>query len=363
MSNPGNMLRLARQLRGFQQREAADRLRLGPADLSRMENGVKDTPADVIESAAKLFSLPMSFFDQKDAIYGTPVSVHPAQWRKKSDVPAGDLHRVIAELNVRTMHLRKLLEATELEPARDLPRCDADQFDNDAEHVAGLVRGQWQIPLGPIQDFTALVEEAGVVVAHSDFGGSSISGVTFRVAGLPPLIVLNQAHPADRMRFTLAHELGHLVMHKFPTPGMEDEADLFASCLLAPTEDARSYFEGRKVDLRLLAAMKKEWQMSMGSLIFVADRCGVINRAQKDWLWKQMSMNGYRRREPPELDLQNEAPKTLNDLIVLHTQDLGYGIGDLARTMHVFEDEFARIHSIEVPDHKTQKHLHLRIVR
>ena len=89
--------------------------------------------------------------------------------------------------------------------------------------------------------------------------------------------MLNRNHPADRMRFTLAHELGHIVMHRFPTINMEREADEFAACLLVPTNDIKTYFfAARKVDLRLLAALKPEWRVSMASLLFAAKmrRCG-----------------------------------------------------------------------------------------
>jgi Zn-dependent peptidase ImmA (M78 family) len=310
-----------------------------------------------------VFGLPDSFFGQADTVYGAPVSVHPAQWRKKADVTAGDLHRVVAELNVRVMHLRRLLEATEFEPLRNVPRCDSDAYDNDAERVAAIVRGHWQAPDGPIRNLTALVEEAGVVVAHSDFGGSSISGVTFRVPGVPPLVMLNTMHPSDRMRFTLAHELAHIVMHRFPTPEMEEEADEFASCFLAPTADIKPHFAGRKVDLRLLAALKPEWKMSMASLVFAAKRCSAITESQATWIWKQFAMNNYRLREPPELDFPQEQPHTLSDLVSLHVQDLGYSLADLATAMHMREDEFARAYSIEIPGEKTSKPGHLRIVR
>jgi Zn-dependent peptidase ImmA (M78 family) len=144
------------------------------------------------------------------------------------------------------------------------------------------------------------------------------SGVTFRVPGVPPLVALNSAHPSDRMRFTLAHELGHIVMHRFPTPEMEEEADTFASCFLIPTEDVKPYFAGRKVDLRLLAALKPEWRVSMASLVFAAKRCGALSESQATWIWKQFAMHKYRLREPPELDFSREEPRTLGELVSLH---------------------------------------------
>lgn len=363
MSNAGNMLRLARQLRGLQQKEACEKLGVNTPELSRIENGVKEPSQDVISAAASVFGLPELFFGQADTVYGAPVSIHPAQWRKKADVTAGDLHRVVAELNVRVMHLRRLLEATDFEPLRNVPRCDLDAYDNDGERVAAIVRGHWQVPEGPIRNLTALVEEAGIVVAHSDFGGSSISGVTFRVPGVPPLVVLNTMHPSDRMRFTLSHEVAHIVMHRFPTPEMEEEADEFASCFLAPTTDIKPYFDGRRVDLRLLAALKPEWKMSMGSLVFAAKRIGTLNEGQATWIWKQFAMNNYRLREPPELDFPREQPRTLSDLVSLHMKELGYSLADLATALHMREDDVAKTYAIELPGEQSAKPGRLRVIK
>jgi Zn-dependent peptidase ImmA (M78 family) len=271
--------------------------------------------------------------------------------------------RAIAELDSCRRSSRGIGRCTTFGDRSKVPRLDSDSYDNDAERIAAIVRGHWQVPAGPIPDLTALVEQAGIVVAHSDFGGSSISGVTFRVPGMPPLVVLNKAHPADRMRFTLGHEVGHIVMHRLPTPNMEEEADRFASCLLVPTDDVRPYLEGRKVDLRLLAALKLEWRVSMASLVFAAQRCHAITAAQATWLWTQFAMYKYRLREPPELDFAPEEPRTLSDLISLHLEDLGYSLSDLAKIVSVYETEFARTYSIALLAEKAGKPAHLRIVK
>lgn len=188
------MLRLARQLRGFPQNEAAECLRVPNVELSRIETGLKEPSLQLLETASDLFSVPVECFGQTDAVYGSPVSVHP-MWRKKSNVSATELHRIVAELNVRVIHLRRLLEAADVEPINKLPRFDADEYDNDPVRIAGLVRRFWHVPDGPIQDLTSIVEDAGILVAHSDLGGSSVSGVTFSISGMPPLIVLNKTEP------------------------------------------------------------------------------------------------------------------------------------------------------------------------
>lgn len=309
-----------------------------------------------------MFSVPVDFFAQTDTIYGAPVSVHP-MWRKKSNVSATELHRIVAELNVRVMHLRKLLEATDVEPVRKLPAFDSDEYGNDAEKIAGLVRRFWQLPDGPIHDVTALVEEAGILVAHSDLGGSSVSGVRFSVPGMPHIIVLNRQQSADRLRFTLCHELGHVIMHTFPTPNMEEEANTFASCFLVPTVDIKPYFSGRRVDLRLLAALKPEWKVSMASLVFAAERAGALNKTQAQYIWKQFNIHKIKLREPPELDFAPEEPRTLGDLVSLHINDMGYSLADLSKVLIMNETELAKTYSLDLPGQDKARGAHLRIIQ
>jgi Zn-dependent peptidase ImmA (M78 family) len=362
MGTTGNMLRLARQLRGLQQGEAAVGLGVPNVELSRIETGLKEPTDALLHAATTLFGVPSTFFRQTDTVYGAPVSVHP-MWRKKTDVPAPEVHRIVAELNIRIMHLRRLLEATDLDPARELPRFDSDSYGNDPAAIAELVRRFWQVPEGPIEDLTALVEDAGIVVAHSDFGGSEISGVTFSIAGMPPLVVLNSTQPADRMRFTLAHELGHIVMHKFPTPEMEREANEFASNFLLPTEDVKPYFVGRKVDLPLLAALKPQWRVSMASLVFAAKRAGALNEGQAQYIWKQFNIHKIKLREPPELDFAPEVPRIISELVSLHMSDLNYSLDDLATMLSMHGREIAQTYSIDLPGDDNGRPNHLRVIQ
>ena len=204
-SNP-DMLRLARQRRGSAQVEAAKRLGVEQPLLSRIENGVSDFREEIILKAQQAFDLPRSFFMQTDAVYGAPVSVHP-MWRRKADVTARELDSVVAELNIRIMHLRRLFEGAELSNTSDLPRLDIEDYGSPAK-VAALLRAHWRLPRGPVRDLTALLEKAGVIVAHSPLGGASISGVTFSVPGMPRLVVLNSDQPADRMRLRFATSWG-----------------------------------------------------------------------------------------------------------------------------------------------------------
>jgi Zn-dependent peptidase ImmA (M78 family) len=341
--NP-DMLRLARQRRGFQQTEAARKLGIDQSLLSRFENGLVEIRGDFLLRAVQVYDLPPSFFELREPVYGAPVSVHP-MWRRKADVTAREMDCVIAELNFRVMHLRRFFDGAEIKNTSDLPRMDIDEY-GGPEKVAALVRAHWRVPSGPIRNLTLLVEKAGALVVHSPLGGASISGVTFAVPGMPPLIVLNSDQPADRMRFSLAHELGHMVMHRFPSPNMEQEANAFAVALLMPVADIRPYFVGRRIDLAMLASLKPEWRVSMAALLMRAHKLRFLSDNQNTYLWKQISARGYRLREPPELDFAHEQPELLSQIIQLHFDALGYTPADLAKLLCIYERELRTLYRI-----------------
>lgn len=346
MSSTGNpdLMRVARQLRGLQQGEAAARLGISQAMLSRVENRLVAFADDLLQRAAEAYELPPSFFVQTDTVFGAPVSVHP-MWRKRASVGARELDQLVAELNVRLMHLRRLLQAAEIEATYPIPLHPAED-DDDAARIAGLVRAQWRMPAGPVHNLTRIAESAGIVVVHSDMAGAAIDGVTFAVPGLPPLVVLNAAQPADRMRFTLAHELGHLVMHRRkPTRLMEEQANEFASSFLMPAADIRPYLS-RRIDLRLLAELKPFWRVSMAALLVRARTLGLLAYNQERYLWQQFSMAKIRQSEPPELDFPREAATVLPDLVGAHIQQLGYSVADLAAMVHARPDEFGKLYGI-----------------
>ncbi len=297
MATIGDLLRLARQLRGFTQKQACEALGIAQAILSRIENGLVEPDQEFLQRASTVFDLPLDFFEINDTVYGPPVSVHTMLRGKKSEVSARDVDMITAELNVRLFHLRRFMENVDFNPVSDLPVLDVEMYESIPK-IAYVVRAHWKIPSGPIKDLTRLMERAGVVVGESSFHGASISGVTFAAPGRPPLVLLNRNHPADRLRFTLAHELGHLVMHRFPTPNMEDEANQFASAFLLPPLELKEELRGRRVTLELLASLKKEWRVSMQSLLMAAQDLGAVTDNQARYLWQQISKRGWRIREP-----------------------------------------------------------------
>lgn len=340
-----DLLRVARQVRGLSQAKLSVESGLTQGAISKVENGLSEPSGDVAQKLADTLRFPLSYFYQSFQPFGLPVSVHP-MFRKKASVPVKELEQLEAGLNLRLSHYQTLLRSIEVDRDLELPKFDLDDYDNDPVAIASLVRRTWQVPRGPIKNLVEYVERAGCIVVHCDFDNVSVSGVTIALKGLPPFIFLNRNNPADRQRFTLAHELGHIVMHRLPTPDMESEADRFAGALLLPPDQIAPYFMDG-VSLPKLAALKPVWRVSMASLLVAANNLGYLTPNQNQWLWRQFSAKGYRTTEPPELNLKVEEPSVIRDIIQVHLDEHGYTEQELATALHTELSDLRRLHGLE----------------
>lgn len=351
------LLLLARQYRGRSQAEVAESSGLDQGHYSRIERGLLNAPPqdDTIERIANALDFPTSYFQQDDELSGLPLSVHEPAWRKRASMKAGDLKRLHAELNLRIMHIRRYLLAVDVEAELPLPHLDAEDM-GGADKVAEYMRRTWGVPDGPVKSLTALCERAGVIVVHCDFS-EKVDGVTMRLRDVPPIIFLNRNAPADRMRHSLGHELGHLIMHSVPTDDMEEEADLFAGEFLAPIKQLRSDLIGGRITLERLVQFKKYWKVSVASLLFRTGRFGLITKNQSSYLWRQLSSRGWRKTEPEETQFPREKPKLYLEILSLHENDLGYDAGELGRMLHLTVNEVRRLYGVVGQDGGARSHL------
>ncbi|EPE95689.1 helix-turn-helix domain-containing protein [Rhizobium grahamii] len=341
------LLLLARQYRGKSQAEVSEEAGLDQGHYSRIERGLLNGEPlqSTIEAIASALRFPIDFFTQDDELSGLPLSVHDVAWRKKASVTAGEMKRLHAELNLRVMHLRRLLTSIDIKPDLPLPRVDADEL-GGADKVAQLIRRSWLIPDGPIKNLTALCERAGILVVICNFV-ENVDGVTMRLRDVPPVVFLNSKAPADRMRHSLAHELGHLIMHSVPTDEMEAEADLFAGELLAPAAQLRSDIIGGRVTLERLVQLKRYWRVSVASLLYRAGAAKLISDNQSSYLWRQLSARGWRKTEPPETQFPPEPTRLFVHVLDLHKSELNYTASDFSKLLRFDEDEVTTVYGVE----------------
>ncbi len=338
--NP-EMILLGREIRGLTQIALAKKLKIAQGTLSKIEYGLKEVTATdvIVGSLSKALGFPRSFFLEKEHIY-SPAKVCP---RKKVSLPQKIYSRVVARANLIRIHIQKLMKATELEV--DVPICNLEEYGGSPAKVAQAIRHSWQVPRGPIKNVTTLLEEVGIFVIHIDFDTNLIDGFTISFKNTPPIIFVNSDLSGDRLRFTLAHELGHVLMHKLPNEQMEEEANIFASELLMPEREIKASL--KPLNFEKLASLKKFWGVSMQALLVRASRLEVISKFQERKLWMYFSQKGMRMSEPEELDIPKEEPYLLKEILRIHEAELNLSHKEICSILGVFEEDFKDIYCFE----------------
>ncbi|WP_423068147.1 ImmA/IrrE family metallo-endopeptidase [Devosia sp. CN2-171] len=196
--------------------------------------------------------------------------------------------------------------------------------------------GEEPVVSGPIPSVVELIEQAGGIVVLGSFGTNLMDGLSFRLEGMPPMFFMNRDVPGDRFRFSLAHELGHMVMHSVPDDDekIEGEAHRFAAALLMPATEIKPYLVGTKVGG--MGRVKAYWKVSIHSLIRRSLDLKIITDSQ----YKSMNIQ-YRKifKEGEPVALEIERPNRLRKMIEYHRDVLGYSRDDLA-TLLVAEPDY-----------------------
>ena len=147
------------------------------------------------------------------------------------------------------------------------------------------------------------------------------------------------------MRFTLAHEVGHVIMHTLPSIEQEREADRFAAELLMPAKDTKS--DLRSLTFQKLGPLKYRWKVAMSALIMRARDLNQVTDRQAQRFWTKMGQFGIRTYEP--YPIPPEEPSVIKDVVDLHLRHYGYTVGELSKAVDLYEEEFRSLYLDERP--------------
>jgi len=333
--NP-KMIALARESRGLSQLELAEKLNLSASHMSRIEQDFIEVGQNHLKDISSVLNYPEDFFYQEGETLPPALAL-----RKRNKVAQKVLLPVEAQVNIYRLNTEKLLAAIS-HPDINLPILDIEKLGSSAE-AARKLRKLWKIEKGVIPNLTQVLEDNGLFVVNFDFNTDRVDGMSILANGKFPIIFSNKRSLGDRQRFTLAYELGHLVMHLQTNPSftrdISHEANEFAAEFLMPEKDIKGDFKDG-VNLNVLADLKRKWKLSMQALLYRANDIGIITDNQKRYLINQFNSMNIRRREPAELDIPRENPMKLRDMITNYKNKQKLNVKQLALFFNSNEDEF-----------------------
>ncbi|WP_300591227.1 XRE family transcriptional regulator [Microbacterium sp.] len=305
----GDIILVLRRAAEITQEELAEKLGITQAALSRYENDLREPDDEMVGRLADALGVTPGFLRHEFRMQGAIAA--DAHMRRQKTTKPSDWKRVEARLNVLRMHSSYLLERVPMRPQQHVIQVDPD--DQSPADAARMLRAVWRMPIGPVKSLTRWIEAAGILVVEEDFGTHRIDGMS-QWAGEHAVVILNANLPVDRKRLTMAHELGHLVLHTtYIDADVEEQANQFAAEFLMPEH----VIEPELVNLTLgkLSDLKMEWGVSMQAIFERAYRLGKVSSEDRQRFYRQMNSRGWKTREPG------------SDLLAAETPELARSIG------------------------------------
>ena len=298
----------ARLAKRLNQTELADLVGVKRQSISAYEKGTKNPEPNTMRSIAENLGQPIAYFTREDLpTFGERSALF---YRKVGQ----DTNRRNMACAVYSRWLGEL--AFSFEPLVNFPAVELPSFEPEApdgrytpeeiERMAEETRDHFGLGLGPISNVVRLLEAKGVIVARVEVPGEKIEAFSFWDGDRPFVFLASDKDSSVRSRFDAAHELGHLVAHRWvgrediedsdSLKAIEKEADRFAAAFLLP----RRSFPNEVYSPRLLAFvdLKKRWKVAIQAMIYRCKDLGIFDERQVTNLYKEISRKRWRTREP-----------------------------------------------------------------
>lgn len=345
--NP-DMLKTAREARGLTQSALAQAVGVSQPLVGKWEAAFSAPDYDQSQRLADVLGVPAEFF-RVDRPRRRLASMSDFYHRGFAKAKRSEVKSIHAKCSIVDLQVDRLLDLAGVPESR-IPEVRPNNHAGDIERVALITRTAMGVPDGPIGNLIAAIEGAGGIVIDHDLEAEDIDALCRWVPELPKLFFINGLRSADRIRFSLAHELGHTVMHfgEDVEPRLaEQQANAFAGAFLMPRSEFRRDVRPW-LGISDLAALKRKWRVSMSAIARRAHDLKAIDDQHYKSLCIQLAKRGWKKTEP--VPIEGEAPRRFAQMIADHC-DAGWTVEDLSRLLFVSCDEVRRqLHRVHEPD-------------
>lgn len=272
-------LRLARHFWGKTLNDVANDIKTSRQYVSQFETGKAKPRSDdpVVQALANSLKIQPAFLYRSAGIL---LPEDQAHFRKLATTKTSTKQKVLARGTIFNQVVEYIDTKVKL-PDVDFPDESGAHTLEEIEMAAERVRRHWSLGTGPISNMVRVVERAGAVVTFFKDASTEVDALS--IAARRPVIVRNDAKASPfRMRFDIAHELGHLILHEGHVTGdriTESEANKFASAFLMPRSTFMNAFprRGGRIDWAGIRDLKLKFQVSKAAILYRAKSLGLLD--------------------------------------------------------------------------------------
>lgn len=322
----------AREARALSMGDLADSIGVTRQSISKYERGIINPSPEVLQVISLKLKFPIDFFYKREI--GTTAASSSLFFRS-NNIPKKV--KVACKYQIKwTDEIKKQLGYYVDFLGVDIPTIDVDYEDlsgEDIEELALHVRKDWGLEDGPVDDLIGILENKGVIVsqfAANDFCSfKGIDAFSSWRDGTPYILYHSTQKSAVRTRFSILHELGHLIMHssileddsvkKEVIDFADMQADRFAAAFLLPATSFPN--EVRGTSLIYFEIIKQKWKVALSTIIKRCETLDLLSDNQLNYLKRQMTTKKYWYKEPLDDAITINGPEMLRDAVFLLTEN------------------------------------------
>lgn len=319
----GKRFKEALQFRGKRLSELAEDIGISKQSLSLYANGDNNPPYENVAKIALALAFPVEFFMTEDSY---SVSTSNIYFRSQLSAKKLDQNAQKIKMEYVAKAYEALLRYVDL-PELNIPSISFESSDNSfeadsdealarIESIAMAVRRFWGIGDGPIENLQYLLESNGIIVTGFKDVDTRIDAFSQRIHiqnhGELFAVALGVGEKPDcRLKFDMAHELGHILLHEWDdgNDGLskdafsvrEKEANMFASAFLLPRDSFGKDVAPYATKLEFYQILKKKWGVSMQAMMYRARQLEIISANQFQYMMRVISAKNMRIHEPGDV--------------------------------------------------------------
>ena len=312
-------LREGRVARGMSLAELSEKVGVSSQAISQYELGTSTPSSAIFMNIVRVLDFPSTFFYKENTT--TPNIGNSATYFRGSK---NNTKKLKEAFNIRinwieetTLMLLNYLELPNLDiPNLDDLLCDGEIDDSSIEEITTRVRTYWGLGDSPIPNVVDVLQTKGFIITKLELNSKKVDAFSKWYNGRPYIVLGSDKNSAVRSRFDLAHELGHLIMHrninqdnlsnKKTFDRVENEANKFAAAFLLPLGAFNKEIISSSINH--FNILKQRWKVSISAMIRRCQDANILTDNQIRYLNSQMIKYGYYKREPLDDVLKVEIP-------------------------------------------------------
>lgn len=307
-------LKRARLLKGMSMEELATMAQCTKQAISNYESGLRTPDSSMQLSIANALDKDIDYFYNEATV---AFNLHNVNYREGIFLTAAQRERVEDLASTRLNDYLELERiANELVVFQNPLEDVVINNTYEAEKAAKQLRKKWKFGEEPIYNISGFLERKGVRILKIDFGfhysHEGLSG--WAEEKRVPVIILNaRQQDIARVRFTILHELGHLLLEmgeSLEIDEIERICDAFAGAVLLPAEILEQEFGRNRTAISMpeLRRIKEIYGISIKAIMVRARVTKLITYdAYQKWLtadYPDAAYGQYNGTEEPQKFLQ-----------------------------------------------------------